>query len=116
MSLSQHTLKRLPKIQRGLLTGYSREEIGQQCGVTEKTIDRDIKTWIDSGLFETWLREEFVRHHVLVSRKDPVEAYRQLSKLVGRMLTRKAEIKTVEEIREIKLLWIKDESNPPNTV
>ena len=99
MSLSTQTLKRLPKIKAGLFTGLNYTQIGTNCGVTEKTIDRDIKTWIESGQFETWIKEEWVRLHNLILHDNPTEAYRQISKIIARMVTRKAELKTTEEIK-----------------
>jgi len=116
MSLSTQTQKRLPKIKAGLLTGLNYTQIGKHCGVTEKTIDRDINKWLESGEFETWIKEEWVRLHQQIIHDDPTEAYRQVSKLVARMLTRRIESKYIEEIREIKLTWIKDESHSANQV
>ena len=92
MSLSTQTLKRLPKIKEGLRKGLNREQIGQSCGVTEKTIDRDVNAWVESGLFETWLRLEFVDLHNYVRDANPIEAYKQIAKIVAKMVTRKAEI------------------------
>lgn len=116
MSLSTSTLKRLPTIKQSLRKGLNREQIGAKCGVTEKTIDRDMKAWVNSGLFEIWLKEEFLDLHNYARDADPITAYKEIARIVGRMVTRKAEIKTTEEIREIKLLWIKNESNPANKV
>lgn len=116
MSLSTQTLKRLPTIKAGLLKGLNYTQIGNKCGVTERTIDRDIKVWLESGQFETWIKEEWIRLHNLIIHEEPVEAYRQLTKILAKMVTRKAELKTTEEIREIKLVWIKDESNPRDKV
>ena len=94
MSLSTKTLKRLSTIKTGLIAGLNCEQIGVKCGVTEKTIDRDIVRWVDSGLFEIWLKEEFLRLHTNIIHDHPVEAYRQVSKLVGKMLTHKVETKS----------------------
>lgn len=116
MSLSTSTLKRLPTIKQSLRKGLNREQIGAKCGVTEKTIDRDMKAWVNSGLFEIWLKEEFLDLHNYARDADPITAYKEIARIVGRMVTRKAEIKTTEEIREIKLLWIKNESNPTDKV
>ncbi len=116
MSLSRWTLHRLPKIKVGLRKGLNRDQIADLCGVTEKTIDRDMRGWVDSGLFEVWLKEEFVDLHHYARDSNPLEAYKEIARLVGKMITRKIEAKTVEEIREIKLLWIKDESNPADQV
>jgi len=106
MSLSTQTQKRLPKIKAGLLTGLNYTQIGSKCGVTERTIDRDISSWLESGLFETWIKEEWVRLHKQIIHDDPTEAYRQVSKLVSRMLTRKAEVKSTAEITETKRIII----------
>jgi hypothetical protein len=116
MSLSTHTLKRLPTIKEGLLRGLNRDQIADICKVTHKTIDRDMHAWVQSELFEVWIKEEFITTYPEIKREEKLEAFREISKLVGRMLTRKAEIKNIEEIREIKLLWIKNESNSSDQV
>lgn len=116
MSLSRWTLKRLPIIKASLRKGLNRDQIGAACGVTEKTIDRDMRAWVDSGLFETWLKEEFLDLHNYARDADPIEAYKQVAKIVGRMVTRKVEAKHVEELREIKLVWVVDESNTRDKV
>ena len=94
MSLSHKTRIRLPTIQQGLRKGLNRNQIGAQCGVTEKTIDRDMKTWVESGLFEIWLKEEFVDLHNYTRDADPITAYKEIARIVGRMVTRKIEAKT----------------------
>ena len=105
MSLTPQTLRRLPKIKQGILLNHNRQTIGKSCGVTEKTIDRDMKAWVESGDFETWLKTEFVALHNHVVIANPTIAYKEMARLMGKMVTRKAELKTVEEIREIKLVW-----------
>ena len=116
MSLTPQTLRRLSQIKKGLLLNHNRETIGKSCGVTEKTIDRDIKAWTESGDFETWVKEEWLRLHPQIVEKYPTLAYKELSRIVGKMVTKRLEAHTIEEIREIKLMWIKDESNPTNKV
>jgi len=100
MSVSTTTLKRLPTIKQGLIDGLTREQIGAKCSVTEKTIRRDIHSWIESGFFETWLKEEFLRLHVNIIHEDPTEAYRQISKLVGRTLIHRIEQQVEIDKRE----------------
>ena len=109
MTLSKQTLKRLPKIKSGLLLGLSHEKIGESCGVSKKTIDRDINAWVKSGEFEAWLREEWLRLHSRIISKDLVEAYRQVSKLLGKLLDKKPLM--AEELHEIVLKWESDESH-----
>lgn len=100
MSLSTQTQKRLPQIKQGLLKGLNYTQIGAKCGVTERTIDRDVKVWVSSGDFEDWIKEEWIRLHQIVVNESPIEAYKNLTKLVGNMLTRKIERKEQLEIRE----------------
>ena len=113
MSLPQPTLKRLPIIQQGLLKGLTRDQIGAKCGRTEKTIDRDIKAWVESGQFETWIKEEWIRLHHIIIHENPTEAYRQLTRLLGQTLTRriesKAEITERIELVEIDVSETEDE-------
>ena len=105
MSLTTQTRKRLPTIKTSILEGLNRDQIAAKLNVTEKTIDRDYKAWVNSEDFETWLKEEWVRLHNIILHEDPTEAYRQISKLVGMMVTRKIKKKEEIEVREIKLQW-----------
>ena len=93
MSLPQQTVKRLPKIKAGLLIGKKAYTIAEECGVTEKTIDRDLKKWRQSGDFVDWIKQEWVRLHHVVVTENPVEAYRQLTRLLGQTFIRKMEVK-----------------------
>lgn len=111
MSLSIQTQRRLPKIKTGLLKGLNYTKIGTSCGVTERTIDRDVKAWVESGEFETWVKQEWVRLHGLIVKAYPEIAYKELSRILGRMVTRKIE-KTVDvEVRSIELSWKHDSSD-----
>lgn len=98
MSLSTRTLKRLPTIKECLRKGLNRDQIGARCGVTEKTIDRDMNAWVDSGLFEIWIKQEFVDLHHYARDNNPMDAYKEVARLVGKMITRKAEIRSRGEI------------------
>jgi len=115
MSLPRQTSIRLPKLKKGLILGQNLAEIARECHVTERTINRDKEAWLASGDFEVWLRDEWLRYHMLIGKTDPVEAYRQLSRLIGKTLTQRVEAETT--VREIKLLWeIKDESGSEDKV
>jgi len=94
MSLTPQTRKRLPKIKAGLLKGDNYTIIGEACGVTEKTIDRDVKAWLQSGDFEDWLKTQWIELHGRILAEDPTEAYRQTSRLVTKMITQRQEIRT----------------------
>ena len=109
MSLSTQTMKRLPQIKQGLLKGHNYTKIGTSCGVTEKTIDRDVKAWVESGEFETWVKQEWIRLHGLIVKAYPEIAYKELSRIIGRMVTRKVETKEDVTIRHIELSWKHEE-------
>jgi len=93
-------MSRLRTIQDGIFKGLNREQIAQECKVTEKTIDRDMNVWVNSGLFEVWLKKEWVQLHQIIIHENPTEAYRNLTKLVSHMLTRKVEMKEEISVRE----------------
>lgn len=92
MTLPTATQQRLHKIKSGLLHGKTIAEIALDCRVYEKTIDRDLQKWRRSKEFEDWLKEEWVRLHLIIQQRDPTEAYRQLTKLMGQTITRKMKV------------------------
>jgi len=94
MELSTQTLKRLPTIKHSLLTGLTTQQIGDKLGVTEKTIDRDLKAFRQSGEFEAWLKEEWMRLHHIIIKQNPTEAYKQITRLIGQTITRRIEART----------------------
>lgn len=104
MSLPQKTLQRLPTIKKDLLLGKNIEDIAKDCNVHSITIDRDLAKFRNSDEFEAWLKEEWMRIHHIIIHENPTEAYRNLTKLVSNMLTRRIEKK--EAIYEkIVLEW-----------
>jgi len=105
--LTTQTRIRLPKIQEGLRDGLSHEQIAANCGVTRRTIERDLDSWYESGEFETWLKAEFVELYEYVRTANPTIAFKELARLMGKMVTRKAEIKTEDTITEHKEVRIK---------
>ena len=109
MSLTTQTRKRLPTIKTSILEGLNRDQIAAKLNVTEKTIDRDYKAWVNSEDFETWLKEEWLRLHNIILKENPTEAYRQISRLVGMMVTRKLEKKEwYMGLEKIELSWEKE--------
>lgn len=102
--LPRNTALRLPKIKQGLREGLSYNQIGASCGVTEKTIDRDMNAWVSSGLFEKWLITEYVEAHYHMKAANISKVYDNLSRIVARMVTRKTEI--VKDIyEEFRIVW-----------
>jgi len=101
--LPTKTAIRLPKIKQGLRDGLSYQQIAESCGVkSSQTIDRDMKAWVESGLFEVWLKTEFVELHEYMRTANPSKAYDNICKIVARMVTQKREVKQeiIEEVHE----------------
>ena len=103
--LPHKTALRLPKIKQGLREGLTYDQIAELCGVkSSQTIDRDMKAWVESGLFEVWLKTEFVELHEYARQANPLEAYKNICKIVARMVTRKEEI-TQDIYQETRIVW-----------
>jgi len=113
LELPRQTQIRLPNIKVGLLERKTREEIGAKCHVSEKTIRRDIEVWTKTPDFLNWIREVWLDKYQKV---DDVEVFRQATKILIRTIPQQAEVRDIREIREIKLLWIKDESHPTDQI
>lgn len=112
MSVSTQTLIRLPKIKKGILLGQTLEEIARECHVTERTIRRDKEAWLPTADFEVWLRDEWLRYHMLVGKMDPVTVYKELSKLVGRQIAQRVTAEVKQETKfEITWKERKDDSS-----
>jgi len=109
--LPRQTQIRLSKIKVGLLERKTREEIGADCNVSERTIRRDIEIWTKTPDFLNWIREVWLDKYLKV---DDVEVFRQATKIMIRTIPQQAELRDIKEIREIKLLWIKDERDNPD--
>lgn len=105
--LPTQTRLRLPKIQDGLREGQSHEHIASTCNVTRKTIERDLTLWYDSGEFETWIKSEFVELYEYVRTANPTIAFKEMARLMGKMVTRKAEIHT-ESREEITHKYVEE--------
>lgn len=81
--------KRIQKLKTLLPKGRTIEEIAGECGVDEKTIDRDLKAWMNKGGFEDWLNKEFFRLHRKAEEEDVLEAYKAVVRLKERYITQK---------------------------
>lgn len=92
VGMSKWTLMRLPKIKEGLMSGMTQLEIAELCGVSRRTISCDIQCWVESREFESWLKSEFVELYGKTKVDDPIQAFRELSKIVSRMVTSKREV------------------------
>jgi hypothetical protein len=65
--------------------------LAKLCGVTKRTIIRDINQWRQDGGFEQSLVDEFVATYPNIKREFPEKAFDRLCYLIGRQMTRKIE-------------------------
>ena len=98
--LSYATRKRLPRIIECLVKGENYDQIVKAVGVkNRRTIERDIKAWRETGGFEDFLTKEFFKLHGKIKESDPVETYRQITKLLAKTLIKKIEGQLKQQIQ-----------------
>ena len=104
---------RKEKIKEMLPHAATHQAIADACGVSVKTIDRDISEWYRSGGMEEWLRKEFFSLHETMKQMDGKEplAYTTIAQLLGKTLTQKIEAKTEGQQNIIIKVW-KPETEP----
>jgi type IV secretory pathway TrbF-like protein len=59
-----------------------------------------MQDWVQSGDFEIWLKTEFVILHSHAVVADPIEAYKEIAKIVAKMVTQKREVAIDENVTE----------------
>ena len=84
-------------------------QLATMCGVTKRTIIRDVDRWRTEGGFEQFLIDEFFASYPNIKEDFPEKAFDRLCYLLGKHITRKVEKHEQIDIREIKLSWTKDE-------
>lgn len=103
---------RLEKIKRGLLEGWTQEEIAHECGVCRKTINRDIQAWNLSGGYEDWTRRMFKEQYDELRAANPELTFKEISKHAQRSMTQRTEARV--EGFELRLRWTPgDEEDEP---
>lgn len=103
--LSTQTNLRLPKIKAGILAKKTRTQIGDDCGVSERTIRRDITDWTKTDDFLRWAREVWIHY---LRKVDDVEAFRQATKIVVKTIPAQAEIKEEIKVEEKHVTIVAD--------
>ena len=93
-----------------LLTNY--EGLAKLCGVSKRTIIRDIKQWRREGGFEELLINEFLDIYPKLKNRFPKTTFDRLCYLLSKTIVQKAEIK--EEYKEIKIGWEYKEEHKEN--
>ena len=108
---------------RDNILSVSYEQIAQLCGVSKRTIIRDVNQWRLEGGFEQCLLDEFCRSYPTIKQAYPEHAFDRLCYLLGKTITQRLEATSthterLEERRIIIQMWkpIPDEptaNNPP---
>ena len=82
------------------------EELAIKCGCAKRTIIRTINDWREEGGFNELLFDEFVDVYPIVKNENPDKALDKIVYLLGKGITRKAEIKSEhhEEIKHVEEL------------
>ena len=91
--------RRLEILKEELPKGTSQAAIAEVCGVTRRTIARDIQKWKADGGFEDWLDEEFFQLHSQVRDEDAETAYKVIARLKEKTMVRRIETEQRVEIR-----------------
>ena len=86
-------------------------EIAKDCGVNEKTINRDIQAMKESGEWYDWIEAELLRLHKSRDIDDNTK-YKEMSKLYSKGITTKAEVYT-EGSQTINVVFDKDMKDEP---
>lgn len=86
---------------------HTYDEIAKLCGVSKRTVRRDIAQWRVEGGYDDFLVEEFFKLYGLVKVKDVMHAFDRICDL----LRRRQDMLPVTSmgIEEIRLRWAPDE-------
>jgi len=99
--LPEDTKARLPAIMEGLREKKTNEQMAAELNVSKYVIAHDRLLWRRSDGYEMWVYEEFHRLHAIVANKSPIQAYKVIGGLLGRLIGHKikAEIKAQGRIK-----------------
>ena len=95
VTLSAKDWSDIERIKPMLLDRKSQLEMSIALGLRRETVNRKIQRWVQTEDFETWLKTAWVEKYQKV---DDRTAFDALTKLLGKMVTQKREIK--QEITE----------------
>lgn len=93
---------------RDTIATHTYDEIAQLCGVTKRTIRRDIAKWKDEGGYDAFLMEEFFKLYGLVKVKDVKHAFDRICDLIRR---RWAEAVVTRIEGPIEITWKEPKEN-----
>lgn len=112
------SLRKPPEARRSLIkqkiTQINIDEIAKLCGVSERTIDRDIAHMKETGEWQDWIELELLRLHINGEVDDDIK-YREMAKLYARTIIQKREVETIGR-QDVHVTFdrdMKDESPDP---
>ena len=76
------TAKQRRIVLREKITMYTYAEISEMCGVSERTILRDVKQWQKSGGYDEFLLREFFTLYGVIKRENPRYAFDRICDLI----------------------------------
>ena len=100
-------------IQDNILT-KTQEELATLCHCSRITIVRTVNDWREEGGFEQLLFDEFFKLYPKVAKVYPDKALDKLVFLIGKGITRRAEIKSEQLVIEKKEVTFKLDQLPPD--
>ena len=80
------------------------KDIAVDCGVSEKTIDRDIAHMKETGEYQDWIDLEFLRLHIEGDIKDDTK-YREMARLYAKTIVQKSEVEATGDLTFILETW-----------
>ena len=100
--------QRLQEIKDNITT-LTYNEIAKQCGVTKRTIRRDIEEWKRHGGYDEFLTEQFFKLYGVMVIEDPRHAFDRICDLLRR---RQDQIQPQQEdpIDAYELVWRKKDA------
>ena len=101
VTLSAKDRRDIEIIKPMLLEGKNQLDMSRVLGLRRETVNRKIGRWVQTEDFEVWLKTAWLDKYRTV---DDKQAFDALTKLLGKMVTRKAEIKEQVDITHKQII------------
>ena len=88
------------------VTTLTYNEIAKQCGVTKRTIRRDIEDWKQHGGYDEFLTEQFFKLYGIMALEDPRHAFDRICDLLRRRQDQLAPPQS-DNVDAYELVWRK---------
>ncbi len=93
------------------------KDIAEDCGVSEKTIDRDISHMKGTGEWHDFIEWEALRlHREVALKEDPMVAYKEFMRLYGKTIPQISHVETDGNISIVVEMWTPDGDKDPDKV